>query len=203
MFLPFSNESKPWERHALALRKIAGVMPGERLDPWILAPRVGLIVADRDLVLQILNENGYGRLLGSDQDCWSGGSLPTPLPDGSRLCIVNPTHSRRRNKITLMEEIAHVYLNHRPSSIALVAEALEVREYHISQEKEAYGVGAAALIPWGDFFRLLNAGRRISEIAEHFDVSADLIKYRTKITGGYRIYRARQRSLTAGRLSGK
>lgn len=89
MFLPFSNDSKDWELHALALCKIAGVMPDERIDPWKLAPRVGLTVADRELVLQILNNGVHNQLLGKDKFVWSGGSVPTPLPDGSRLCIVS------------------------------------------------------------------------------------------------------------------
>ena len=202
MFLPFANDSKAWEPHALALRNMAGVMPGERVDPWKLAPRVGLTVADRDLVLQILNDDDHNQLLGKDKFVWSGGSVPTPLPDGSRLCIVNPTHNSRRNKITLMEEIAHVYRNHKPSSIALIAGELEVREYHAVQEKEAYGIGAATLIPWSNLFQLLNSGRNVLELAEHFDVTSALIEYRIKITGGYKIYRARQRSFSAApRLS--
>jgi hypothetical protein len=81
---------------------------------------------------------------------------------------------------------------------------LEVREYHVAQEKEAYGIGAAAPIPWANLFPFLNASRTVSELAEHFDVTTDLIEYRTKITGGYRIYRARQRLLAASvGLSGK
>lgn len=195
MFLPFSSDSKEWEPHALALRRMAGIMPGDLIDPWKLAPRIGLTVADRDLVLQILNDGAHNQLLGKDKFVWSGGSVPTPLPDGSRLCIVNPTHSRRRNKITLMEEITHVYRNHKPSGIVLIAGALEVREYHAPQEKEAYGIGAATLIPWANLFQLLNSGRTIQELAELFDVTSDLIEYRVKITGGYRIYRARQRNL--------
>ena len=193
MFLPFSNDSKRWEPHALALRKIAGVMPGGRLNPWELAPRVGLTVADRELVLQILNDGYHSKLVGKNKYVWSGGSVPTPLPDGTRLCIINPTHGRRRNKITLMEEISHIYLRHKPTGIKLVADTLEVREFHASEEKEAYGVGAAALIPWANLFTLLKSGSSIEGLAEHFDVTPDLITYRIKITGGYPLYRTRQR----------
>jgi hypothetical protein len=103
-----------------------------------------------------------------------------------------------------MEEIAHVYRNHKPTGIALIAGVLEVREYHEVQEKEAYGIGAATLIPWANLFHLLNSGKTVPDLAEHFDVTPNLIEYRIKITGGYRIYRARQRNLTeAPRLSGQ
>ena len=49
-------------------------------------------------------------------------------------------------------------------------------------ETEAYGMGAAALLPWAEFFGLLNSGSSAAKMAEHFDVSLQLIEYRIKIT---------------------
>lgn len=195
MFLPFSNDSKSWEPHAITLRKIPDVTSGSRLDPWKLARHVGLTVADREFVLHMLRDSNHDQLLSKDKFVWSGGSFPEPLPDGSRLCILNPMHSLRRNKATLMEEIVHVYRNHKPTRVGIIADILESREYHADQEKEAYGIGAAALIPWSSFFPLLNSGKTVQELAEHFEVTTKLIEYRIKITGGYRIYRARQQLL--------
>lgn len=94
-----------------------------------------------------------------------------------------------------MEEIVHTHTRHRPSGIVPAANGLQVREYNKAQETEAYGIGAAALLPWGQFFKVVNVGRSIDEIAGEFQVTAELIEYRIKITGAYRVYRARQRSL--------
>jgi hypothetical protein len=68
-----------------------------------------------------------------------------------------------------------------------------VRGFDQGQEDEAYGVGAAALLPWKTFFHGLNDGRSANELAEEYDVTMDLVTYRIKITGAYPLYRSRQR----------
>lgn len=203
MLLPFSNLSKDWERHGFALRKIAGVFLREIVDPWKLAAKVGLTVVDGNQALTWLNENDRRQLFGQDRYGWSGGVFPQELPDGTRICIVNPTHSPKRNKITLMEEIAHAHLKHNPTSLVLMGEGLRVRDYSKFQEQEAYGVGAATLIPWILLFPALNAGRAIPELAKDFEVTTELIEYRIKVTGGYRIYQARQRKRAGVLLSSR
>jgi len=193
VLLPFSPRSKTWESAAFALRRLAEIGPHDCLDPWKLAPKLKLAVLDGRVALKSLNERDRQRLLGEDRFSWSGGVYPKPFPDGTCLCILNPTHSKRRNKVTLMEEIAHSYLNHKPSGLRVIEDGLEVREYNKAQEQEAYGVGAAALIPWLTFFPLVNSGRTIEQLADHYDVTRDLIIYRIKITGAFRVFQARQR----------
>jgi hypothetical protein len=68
---------------------------------------------------------------------------------------------------------------------------LRVRDYNKSQEAEAYGVGAAVLLPWGQFFHSLNAGDSVCTLAEDFDVTEALIEYRIKVTGATNLYRNR------------
>jgi IrrE N-terminal-like domain len=193
VFLPFSKRGKAWEPIALSLRRLAGLGPEALPDPWQLAPKVGLTVVDAQTVLSILDGDDRAHLLDGAKHRWSGGVYPEPLPDGTHLCILNPTHSRRCNKITLMEEIVHTYRNHCPSRLVIVADGVRVRDYDKAQEDEAYGVGAAVLLPWQPFFAGLNAGRTIEELAEQYDVTTDLVGYRIKITGAYHLYQARQR----------
>jgi Zn-dependent peptidase ImmA (M78 family) len=127
---------------------------------------------------------------------WSGGVYATPLPDGSRICILNSRHNPRRTKITLMEEVAHIYLKHTPTGLMRSTDGLRIRGYDKKQEQDAYGVGAAALLPWPAIFPAVNKGMTIAELAEQFEVSSELIDYRIKITGAYTLYKARQRSRT-------
>lgn len=195
MLLPFSARGKVWEPKAAGLRKLAGVGSNELLDPWLLAPKIGLRVVAA--TTEILNQLGDGQgvhLRGNGGRCWSGGVYPIPFPDGTHLCILNPTHSHRRNKITLMEEICHMHLRHRPCNLILRGDALEVRDYDHDQEHEAYGVGAAALLPWHSFFAALNSGGTADDLAGTYDVTAQLIEYRIKVSGASRLYQARQRN---------
>lgn len=192
MLEPFSKRARPWERHGTALRQLAGVAQGALLDPWQLAPKVGLRVMDGETALALLPEEDRLHLCGPASRSWSGGVFPLPLPDGSRLCILNPRHQKRRNKVTLMEEITHNFLNHKPTKITLWGGTVEVRDFDAIREAEAYGAGAAALIPWALLFGLLNQGMNIPDLAERFDVSEELTECRIKITGAYRLFQARQ-----------
>jgi len=194
VFLPFSICAKEWEPHALKLRSFLRLSDGDLLDPYELAPVVGLKVMDALKVCGLLEPEVSRHILETGKDSWSGGVLAEPLPDGSRICILNPTHSPRRRRITLMEEIAHVYLRHVPTELRRQADGLRMRDYNVSQEGQAYGVGAAALIPWSSFFRQLNNGMRTSAMAERYQVSEALIRYRISITGASNLYHARQRA---------
>lgn len=197
MLLPFSERGKRWESVGQELRALAQLRPHDQLDPWILAPKVGLTVIDLFKILNI-EEEDRSVLLQNGAASWSGGVYPNPLPDGSYICILNPSHSPRRNKITLMEEIIHSFLKHKPTTVMLTEMGVKVRDFNKSLEEEAYGIGAAALIPWSNFFTLLNRGYNVAELAEHYDVTQDLIVYRIKITGASRLYKARQRKKAKG-----
>jgi hypothetical protein len=190
-FLPFSARARAWEPIAATLRRLAGVQDGELLVPEELAAKVGLCLIDADFALEDFSEADKQHVLVTARDCWSGGVLPVPLPDGRCICILNPYHPRKRNRITLMEEIVHKYRSHVPTGLHEVMPGLRTRTYNTAQESEAYGVGAAALLPWTTFYHMLDAGTPVAEIAEAYDVSEQLVEYRIKITGASRLYRNR------------
>jgi hypothetical protein len=192
VFLPFSQRSRAWEPLARQLRKKVPESPGgpAAFDPWQLAPLVGLQVVHCSF--QGLTEEERGYLSESANDHWSGGVYPATLPDGSRLCMLNPAHPHRRNKITLMEEIAHCFLEHSPTSL-VTAGGSRHRDFNRDQESEAYGVGAATLLPWNLFFHRLDSGCSINEISEEFDVTPDLVSYRIKICGATALFQNRTR----------
>jgi hypothetical protein len=168
--------------------------PYERLDPYRLAPELQLSVLDGDEALRLLPLELQHYLRTEANEHWSGGVLPIPLPDGKYLCILNPTHPPRRRKITLMEEIAHRHMKHQPSKLVVDSSDLRARDFNKACETEAFGIGAAALLPWRQMFDLLNSGSSVFEMSEQFDVSTQLVEYRIKITGASRLYWARRRT---------
>ena len=190
---PFSKRARPWERNGLALRRLAGVPGGERLDPWSLAPKVGLDVIDGALILDRLDELDKAYLRGPLARRWSGGVLPIALPNGMHVCVLNPDHGVLRCRATLMEEIAHKFLNHTPTTICFDSDTLQVRDFNKDREDEAYGTGAAALVPWPQIFARIDQRETIPEMAAAFEVSEEHISSRIKVTGAYRLFNARQR----------
>lgn len=197
--LPPGEKRKQFELCALGLRDFAGVASAQPLDPFKLAEFAKLLVVDFNSI-EGLSPESRAHLLGDAADEWSGGACSRPLPNGWRLVILNPAHGKQRNRATLMEEVAHVFLGHQPNRLAVISRAPAVRDgatanqtlardYNHDDEEAAYAVGAAALVPYEALRRFVVQGRRSSEIARHFGVSRQLVEYRIKVTHLWKEYK--------------
>jgi hypothetical protein len=193
--VPPTEKRKHYELRALALRDFAGVQAGEALDPFALAQFAKLLVVDFDQI-KGLSDESRKHLLGAGTDEWSGGACSQPLPNGWRIVILNPAHGVHRNRATLMEEIAHVFLGHKPNRLAILsagasegARAPVARDYNKSDEEAAYAIGAAALIPYAALRQLVFEGRTAEQIARRFRVSCQLAEYRIKVTHLWQFYK--------------
>jgi len=160
--LPTTRLGRQFERKAIRIRQFAGVGYLEPLDPFELAAKVKLRVVSLE-ELSALSEQARLHLTEVDADAWSGGATPV-LPDGSRLVILNPTHSRRRHSATLMEEICHVLLGHKADRIGATDTPGQHRDYESERECEAYRVGAAALLPYHAVSEWLGRGQEVARL---------------------------------------
>ena len=61
-------------------------------------------------------------------------------------------------------------------------------------EQEAFSVGGARVMPYGQLFRLAKAGRPLPEIAERFGVFLAMARCRINRTGLSPMYRKRIRA---------
>ncbi|MFN2406903.1 MAG: ImmA/IrrE family metallo-endopeptidase [Pyrinomonadaceae bacterium] len=181
--LPPGEKWRNFELKAIALRDFARVRADVSLNPFDLAQFANLMVVEFEQ-LKGLSERARQHLLGPASEVWSGGACS--LPDGMKLVILNPNHGPARTKATLMEEICHVFLAHQPNRLSVVTKdergKVMNRDYRRSDEEEAYGVGAAALVPYAALKRLLLQGKTSREIGVHFRVSRELVEYRMKVT---------------------
>jgi IrrE N-terminal-like domain len=178
--LPPTSKYRDFEIRALALRDFANLRrDDERLNPFELARYANLLVVPFEQLEASLSEESLRQLIGEGKETWSGGACSQTLPSGEKLIILNPTHHVNRQHATLMEEISHVFLGHTPSRLAV---GNKTRDYHAEIEEEAYGVGAAALVPFSALRRMIKQGKTSREIARHFGVSQLLVEFRMKIT---------------------
>lgn len=181
--LPPGEKWRNFELKALGLRDFARARIDQPLNPFDLARFANLLVIRFDEVAG-LSEKAREHLLGPASENWSGGACT--LPNGMKLVILNPTHGRSRTNATLMEEICHVFLGHQPNRLSIVTKdergKVMNRDYRKADEEEAYGVGAAALVPYASLKKLLWLGKTSLEIASHFRVSPELVEYRMKVT---------------------
>jgi hypothetical protein len=185
--LPPTQKGRKFELQALGLRDFAGLRrDDQRLDPFRLAKYANLFVPPFDDIKEALSVETLKHLLGEGSGDWSGGACSIPLPDGRKLIILNPTHARSRQHATLMEEISHVFLGHKPSRLAVETKTkdgkVRARDYHQEIEEEAYGTGAAALVPYTALKRFVHEGKTSAEIAKKFNVSRQLVEYRIKVS---------------------
>lgn len=188
--LPPGEKWRKFELKAIALREFARVKPDLSLNPFDLAQFANLLVVEFEQ-LTGLSERARQHLLGPAAESWSGGACS--LPDGMKLVILNPTHGPARTKATLMEEICHVFLAHQPNRLSVVTKdergKVMNRDYRRADEEEAYGVGAAALVPYATLKKLLLQGKTSRDIGLHFRVSRELVEYRMKVTHLWREFK--------------
>lgn len=191
--LPPGEKWRQYELRALGLRDFARAREDVPLDPFALARFANLLVVDFDQI-EGLSAEARERLLGSAAAEWSGGACSRALPDGSKIIILNPQHGKQRRNATLMEEICHVFLGHTPNRLAVVAADTSARavarDYRKADEEAAYGIGAAALLPFGSLRRFVLHNKSASEIARHFRVSQPLVEYRLKVTRLWSLYKS-------------
>lgn len=167
------------EKKGLELRKLARAGPTDRLDIFKLAAALSAEIIQLswggdfpDAILQRLTE--------IDPECFSAGTLV--LPDGF-LIVVNPAHSAARNSMSVLEECAHIHLKHRPERIHNLDSHFFSRRYDESMEKEAYAVGAAALLPSSILDPIKSGSISVRNLALHYGVSEDLVRFRLRELG--------------------
>jgi hypothetical protein len=194
--LPPTRKGREYEIRALGLRDFAGLKRAdEPLNPFDLARYAKLLVASFEQIEPFLTEETKAHLLGTGSDKWSGGACSQALPDGKKLIILNPTHNKNRQNATLMEEVSHVFLGHKPSRLAIENKNKQgkpiARDYREDDEEAAYSVGAAALVPFSALREMVNSGKTSREIARHFNVSRELVEYRMKISRLWDVYKVK------------
>jgi len=204
--LPPGEKWRQFELQGLGLRDFARVREGAPLNPFALARFANLLVVDFKQI-EGLSAEARTHLLGAASEEWSGGACARALPDGQKIIILNPNHTRQRQHATLMEEVCHVFLGHTPNRLAIVTKGKRgrtaARDYEQTDEEAAYATGAAALVPFGSLRRLLLQAKSSAEIARHFRVSRELVQYRLKVTRLWNLYKSAHPAETATKAKRK
>jgi Zn-dependent peptidase ImmA (M78 family) len=166
------------ERNGLKLRADFDRPPEEPLKPFTLSlPNVFVLATRRELD-GLVDQDLLILLFGAHRDKWSGMTIPR---DDHFIVVLNETHARTRQHATLMEELFHILLNHKPSRVGTCPVTGVIRrEYDPAIEKEAYHSAAAALVPYCALKAMVNRGATATDVADHFEVSISLVNFRLK-----------------------
>lgn len=186
-FLPYvKGEPARLELCALAAKRVLGIAMTTALHPWGGAENIGVPVLGRDYIAQFPTEVSEQLLVHGTR----GWSAVTFKFDDHAMIVLNPNHDAGRQKVTLAEELAHLVMGHPPSALD---SATGIRTYDGEMEGEAYGVGAAMVMPYAQLFLLARNGVPASTIARKFEVSEKFTNYRINRAGLRPMYRKRLR----------
>ena len=177
------------ERLAVRFRETVSSPPDSPLDPFSLRVK-GAQVQSVDK-LDCLDPSTIYALTVVHAKLWSAATIPLNDEESEWLIALNPTHTAERKRATLMEEICHILLGHTLTTLSHM-EGQTFRDYNREQELDAYGLGAAILVPKEPLVARVRAGTPAEQIAKHFEVSTQLIEYRIKVTGAWYEYKLKQ-----------
>ena len=207
LFLPFSANGKATELAAIEVKRRLGIGATAVVDPFAVLPTIPARLIDASMLTSAM--------LSTCAAEWSGIGFGRIGAAGEELIALNPTHTETRQRVTLMEEIVHIVLDHPKTTLsvrtggALAANLISVtsaqppsrtrarststssaRTYSATVEDDAFNIGAACVLPWPELY---NAVHRRHEdtvtIAQRFLVSAELVAYRINRAGLARVYK--------------
>lgn len=112
---------------------------------------------------------------------WSGLYLINQF--GEKIIIHNTNHPLGRQQSTVMHELAHVVCEHPLPTEVLLPELPFLRSYQPQHEQEAEYLGATMQMTRKGLVWAMRRNMSISEIAEYYQASHEMVNYRLKISG--------------------
>lgn len=167
-------------RLAAELRGEVGTDPRGAFDPYALAGLYGVEVVS----LSGLDCAAATRHLSATRPAVLSGAL-VPVDTGA-VILENHSHDRHRRRSTAAHEMAHWTLEH-PFREALFATARGCRIGDRDQEAEATELAGELLVPIAAAKWLAHRDTPDEEIADRFDVSLEMARWRMNGTGARKI----------------
>ena len=172
---------KSWAEHLAAdIRKDLQLGPQAPFSPKALADYLDVqLLTPRDI--HGMTDELLDQLLGDDPWSWSAVTLVT---NQSTRVIFNPKHSVGRRASTLMHELAHLLLDHKPSKVIVSYDgSIVMRTFDAKQEEEAGWLAGCLLLPRIVLLRVVKQGHPVEQIASEYGVTEKLANYRIRICG--------------------
>lgn len=166
------------EKNALAIRTAAGYGATEVVDDLVLAHRLGYSVLSSEELLTTANALLAERIRAIDARDWSAFAIP-----GANLIVYNANQTPERRRASILEEVAHLFLGHSPSTIENANRAGNHRTFDNEVEQIAYWTGAAVLVPAQVLSRAIWKKVPLARIAEDRQASDQLVEFRAKTLG--------------------
>ncbi|RWQ69329.1 MAG: ImmA/IrrE family metallo-endopeptidase [Mesorhizobium sp.] len=182
---------KTWcENAARGYRRELGLVAYGALNPRQLAATQGIRIWVPDEIPG-LSENALYQLTKKDPSGWSAVTI---CVEDMSLIITNDRHSNERQNNSIMHELSHIILEHKPGRVFVSSTGqMLLSEYDRVQEEEANCFSGTLLVPRDALLHVLGQGADFVSAARHFEVTRDLLQMRVNLTGVERQLTARRR----------
>ncbi|HKS17804.1 MAG TPA: ImmA/IrrE family metallo-endopeptidase [Bradyrhizobium sp.] len=168
------------ENAARGYRRELGLEPFARLDPRLLASKLGVrIWAPHEV--PGLPSTSLRQLTKTDPSNWSAVTICVA---DKLLVVINDQDSPERQNNSLAHELSHIVLSHKAAQVFVSpAGQMLLSEYDRVQEEEANCLSGTLLVPRDALLSFLSLGHDQSRIATHFAVTRDVLQMRINLTG--------------------
>lgn len=174
-------------RTAREVRLELGLPEYAPLNPFNLADNLGVnLLKLSDFVSVLPNEANH--LMQDGRNEFSAVTLCNVTP---RIIIYNDAHSLGRQAANIAHELAHLLLLHSPHRLTSDSGG---RHFDQELEDEANWMGPALLVSDEAAIHVIRNGWSLSDAAEMYGVSAELMRMRLSVTGARnRVQRGRKK----------
>jgi len=171
-----SDYREKWRivRIAATIRSRVGLDQLSTLSPWRLADEIPAHI----FYPEDFDNDGLARRV--SKAGWDAFAFCCP-GESTLMIVLNPNRPPTRQTATLMEELSHHLLGHKPCQIAIDPDTgILQRTYDQVCEHEAYDLGAALLLPKERIQRDIAAELAATQIAAAHQCSHEIVTYRIK-----------------------
>lgn len=190
--VPILRSKEELEAMAQKFRKDLGLNCDQAIDSLDIAVEgVSVFFASNTSCLDRLTSR---HLCETAETEWSAMSVPVDQRDGTWAILLNDKHSKERQRVTVLEEYWHIFLEHKLTKVAKIADAYG-RTYEKNEEHDAFYLASATLLPREPVMKAILSGEPAQNIASKFGTSPELVGYRIKRLGIWREYAGKQVSL--------
>lgn len=177
------------EKISIELRKSIGLKCHDRMDCiQILSQLANFMIKEFNAVaIEISEMSKYGLAPNLIETlCNTRGNEVSAVllrKDKDYIIIYNQSHSSNRINSSIAHEISHILCEHNFNILSLNQSNCLIRELPKEFEDEADWLSSCILVPREGLLWAIRRGMSHDEIASHFGVSAQMVRWRVNTTG--------------------
>jgi Zn-dependent peptidase ImmA (M78 family) len=177
----FRRGFKTWcETIATEKRRSLKVPTTAPLDPRLVAKDMRVAVRYIEQIPNLATGT-LEQLTTIDPDAWSAVTL---CHSGRYLVVLNSAHPKTREANTLMHELSHLIIGHKPARLDITPDGIMIlSSYDKHHEDEANWLAAALLLPREALIHARKRGMTNEQAAAHYGCSTQLFAMRIQTTG--------------------